>query len=302
MRILFVGAADWANASNRIARSINAVAGSRIARVLTLQGPHPFGYDEDRPTADEVFAAAPSVEWVISTGDGSYEHLEHVLQHVPFRRDIKLATAHVGSAYRNASNYYNKTDQEYGFLIQFLGGDLFRFNPENPRAVPYFVPPHQIPSSIVPLTAPVRIAHSPSSRSIKGTNEILHALSDFHVDLIEKVSFAECNRRRAAAHIFIDQLNDLGGYGAAAIEALACGCATLSSTRNIHPKVCSFYPPPPILDIDHDSLRDTVTDLSTNLSRLQELRLRSHRWTTEHASPIAVGTYWLQHLSRAAIR
>jgi len=41
MQILFAGAYDWANASNRIARGINAAANKRIARVLTTNR-HPF--------------------------------------------------------------------------------------------------------------------------------------------------------------------------------------------------------------------------------------------------------------------
>jgi len=77
MQILFAGAFDWANASNRIARGINAAAGKCIARVLTMNR-HPFGYQEDELTIEEAFAWARAADWIISTGDG---HLQTPLGH-----------------------------------------------------------------------------------------------------------------------------------------------------------------------------------------------------------------------------
>ena len=41
-RVLFLGQSDWGNICNRIARSLNAHHGERVARVWTLV-PHPLG-------------------------------------------------------------------------------------------------------------------------------------------------------------------------------------------------------------------------------------------------------------------
>jgi len=297
MHILFAGASDWANVSNRIARSINAVAGEGVARVLTLNGPHPFGYDEDRLSRDDAMEMAPKTDWLISTGDGSYDHLLLTLQGLPFPDSLRLATAHVGSAYREAPAEFDNADDLFDFEIRFLGGDLFRFAADDPRAVPYFAPPHSIPEKIVDSKTPPRISHSPSARDKKGTDTIAELLDGLDVEILENLPFDECASRRAKTHIFIDQLNDLGGYGAAAAEAMAAGCATLGSTANIHPKVWTFYGRPPIVEVTRDSLRSTVERLLNDPAELEGIRHASREWALRVATPKAVGRYWLDQLS-----
>lgn len=300
MHILFAGAADWANVSNRVARSINAVAGEQMARVLTLNGPHPFGYEEDRLSRDEAMDLAARTDWLISTGDGSYDHLLLTLQGLPFPDSLRLATAHVGSAYRNAPGDFDTSDDLFDFKIRFMGGDLFRFAADDPRAVPYFAPPHAIPDSIIALEGAPRISHSPSSREKKGTDTVLEVLKGVDLEILENLPFDECAQRRAQTHIFVDQLNDLGGYGAAAAEAMAAGCATLGSTANIHPKVWDFYPRPPIVEVTKDSLRATVERLLNDHAELEGIRHASREWALQNAAPEAVGRYWLDRLSAAA--
>lgn len=296
MKILFAGAYDWANVSNRVARGINAAAGRQIARVLTVGGPHPFGYEEDRLSWAEAAAWARDVTWLISTGDGDYTTLRTIIDRLALPNGLRVATAHVGSAYRTAYEVYNIADHNIGFDRRFIGGDLYRFAADDPRAVPYFAPPHQVTETIEPLDV-ARIAHSPSSRAVKGTAEVLAALVDLDVDILEGLTFDECARRRARCAIFVDQINDLGGYGASAVEALSVGCVTLGSTKHIHPHVANFYPAPPIIDVTPQTLRAEVDALLSNRTELAELRQASHQWALACASPTAVGNYWLRYLS-----
>lgn len=73
----------------------------------------------------------------------------------------------------------------------------------------------------------IRIAHSPTNRKIKATDDILaavHALTRAHrieLDLIEKREWIVSLSRKGRAHIFVDQLNL--GIGNSAIEAFAMG-------------------------------------------------------------------------------
>lgn len=79
------------------------------------------------------------------------------------------------------------------------------------------------------------IAHSPSSRFKKGTDEILlpaiqrireNLKFNIQTDVIEKVPYDECVSRKREAHLFFDQAG-VGFYGNAALEAMAAGIPTV---------------------------------------------------------------------------
>lgn len=79
----------------------------------------------------------------------------------------------------------------------------------------------------------VKVAHAPTSRKIKGTAALLAAVErlqaegyDLELDLIEKVSWAECLTRKAQADIYYDQT--LLGYGNNAIEAWGMGIPVIA--------------------------------------------------------------------------
>src|SRR5204862_6492338 len=82
------------------------------------------------------------------------------------------------------------------------------------------------PSPVEP--GPVlRIAHAPSKRAVKGTDDVLAAVDSLRargapveLDLIEGVPNREACLRYAAADIVIDQLR-VGWYGVLAVEAMA---------------------------------------------------------------------------------
>ena len=76
---------------------------------------------------------------------------------------------------------------------------------------------------------PIRAAHAPTDRYVKSTKKIMDAVSHlFHerhlsieLDLIERKSWDEVLRRKAASDIYIDQLRL--GYGNNAVEAWCMG-------------------------------------------------------------------------------
>jgi glycosyltransferase involved in cell wall biosynthesis len=88
--------------------------------------------------------------------------------------------------------------------------------------------------------SPIRIAHSPTNRTVKSTNLVLEAVqklvdSGFSVvlDLIERKSYAETLFRKAKADILVDQLHL--GYGNSAIEAWGMGIPVIAGVSE--PKV-----------------------------------------------------------------
>lgn len=83
----------------------------------------------------------------------------------------------------------------------------------------------------------IRIAHAPTRRSIKGTDAFLRAIARLQrmgypveADLIERVPWAECLRRKATADIYYDQAQL--GYGSNALEAWAMGIPVIAGAAD----------------------------------------------------------------------
>lgn len=79
----------------------------------------------------------------------------------------------------------------------------------------------------------VKVAHAPTARKIKGTEAFLVAVERLQaeglpveLELIEKVSWAECLRRKATADIYYDQT--ILGYGNNAIECWGMGIPVIA--------------------------------------------------------------------------
>lgn len=79
----------------------------------------------------------------------------------------------------------------------------------------------------------IRISHAPTMRTLKSTEALIDAviaLQDeglaVELDLIERVTWAECLRRKATADIYFDQL--YLGYGCNAIEAWGMGLPVIA--------------------------------------------------------------------------
>ena len=88
------------------------------------------------------------------------------------------------------------------------------------------------------------VAHSPSNRARKGTAAIASALDGLpgvRLEITEGVSNAECLRRKAKAHLYIDQFRV--GYGANAIEAWRLGMPVMSDLAPLPPGERAKSPP-----------------------------------------------------------
>ena len=89
------------------------------------------------------------------------------------------------------------------------------------------------------------LAHSPSNKARKGTEDLLRAIADVDVefDMIHGVSHAECLDRKQASNLFFDQAGTevmeemgnstvIGWYGNSALEAAVCGIPTIAHLSN----------------------------------------------------------------------
>lgn len=84
------------------------------------------------------------------------------------------------------------------------------------------------------------IVHAPTSRAIKGTDDVFAALQklrargiEYELRLVEKMSRAEALKAYEDADIVVDQLR-IGGYGTLSLEALTLGKPTLAYLDQEH--------------------------------------------------------------------
>lgn len=162
---------------------------------------------------------------------------------------------------------------------------------------PYFhfhqiVDPSCITANVPDRDVPV-VVHAPSHRGVKGTEEILAALTDlrseglqFEVVLLEGRSNREVLDILTDADICIDQL--YSEYPATlAIEAMAAGCAVACGNRS---DTMPFPPDRPALHVEPKNVKQQLRRLITDRSLRRNLAERGPRFVQAYHHPlISVG-------------
>ena len=122
----------------------------------------------------------------------------------------------------------------------------------------------------------VRIAHAPTNRAAKNTDLILAALArvgeeyPIEVDLIERVTWAECLERKARADIFIDQI--AYGYGNNAVEAWAMGIPVISGVTDslTRDRMLELWGGIPFVEASSDTIGDVIVRLVKSRAAREE--------------------------------
>jgi hypothetical protein len=249
----------------------------------------------------------------------------------PIHFPVHIAASHCGSGYRWNRQELDDSDVANGFSLRFVSPDSIR------AAAPLLTYPMRnarpeeemqrlglrcvTPDGLPPVPRRgakyiVRVGHSPQDCRRKGTDEIKAGVAAVQVnppedvevefDVMTALPRGEVLRRKAACHVFIDQMvSDVGGYGQSAIEAMAFGCATLADVRNVPlDYIARFFPPPPILDTRNANvverrLRWLCENAQDGLPHLQEFRRQTAAWSEVGSSYAAVGRYWLDAFAAA---
>ena len=136
----------------------------------------------------------------------------------------------------------------------------------------------------------LRIGHAPTNRAAKGSDVIIPIVKELEKDfpvelvLIENLPHHDALQRKAACHIFIDQIGDLG-YGINSLESLAMGivtCSCLAEGFDEH------YPDHPFVVIDEKNLKARLISLIKD----EKLRMKKARegrdWVKKYHDPIQV--------------
>lgn len=132
-------------------------------------------------------------------------------------------------------------------------------------------------------TDELKIMHAPTSRENKGTEFINKAILKLKEEgypieymLCENMSHKELKLKYIECDIFIDQV--LGGYGTAAIEAMATGRPTISYLRDVHFNEKTFPDGVPIIVANKDSIYEVLKNLITNKEILFDIGVESRKF------------------------
>jgi hypothetical protein len=139
-------------------------------------------------------------------------------------------------------------------------------------------------------TRPV-IVHSPSAPNAKGTPAVLAAIEslrsrfDFDFRLVQGMPRRQALALVCDADIFLDQFV-LGGYGLAALEAMAFGKPVLCYVK---PSLAAQYPADlPIVNVTQEGLTDALAGLLADGARRHAVGLRSRAYVEKYHDAITI--------------
>ena len=224
----------------------------------------------------------------------------------------------VGPDYYNAASdafrrrQISRLDQ-YCDRIYSVNPDLLRVLPARAEFVPYshIFLDEWLPSYTQGEPRPLRIAHAPSNRQVKGTDYILAALEnlrvrgfEFELILVEGMSHAQARQEYERADVLIDQLF-AGWYGGLAVELMALGKPVLSYIRQ---EDLSFLPPDmarelPVLQVTEATVEQSLEQVLTMprselVAWARRSRAYVERWHDPHAIARRIKSDYEEALAR----
>lgn len=289
MKILFLGKHDWANRINRVRR---ALVGAGVDAHVATTNAHPHGYLEDwvfangdEPKMREWIG--DGVDWLISSGDGAYDLLLREVPRIPHKW---FAAAQAGSQYRGASERINALDRHLKARIRFCSADHMHLSTDSVPKYPYWTAAETWRSPGEPRT--IKVLHASNNKWSKGSDTLLAGarLAGIEPTVAHHRPHAEVLELMGQSSAYLDQLQaSIGGFGSAAIEAAAMGCAVVSDMRKVPQE--DWAPPfQRVCTVD-----DVARAVERALANPQQAE-RCYDWARSNASPRAVAKRWLRIL------
>ncbi len=165
------------------------------------------------------------------------------------------------------------------------------------HVIPHTIDANQYtPCYPAPKDTPPLVVHAPTSRHIKGTEFIQHAVNElkcsglsFQFQLIEGISNEEAKNLLSRADIVIDQLR-IGASGYISSEAMAFGKPVICYIRE---DLVSKYPSGlPIVNANPDTITSVLKNLLQNPQKWRELGMQGREYIERHHhAPIVADRY-----------
>lgn len=206
LRILSIGEWDYAASGYLLSSAINETTNNVSVSVKWAQSPLSFPVGLVKPS-DKQFIRL----WLQSDVIHIHDAYNHIPKGLPSRPTI--ITWH-GSKYRRNSGGNNNVARKNGWLQTVATVDLLLRDDSN-----QWMPDSRPVSSTNGIYDEFTVCHAPTSRVIKGTDEVIKACkySGIKLSLVEKKPWNECMEEKSRCHVYVDQF--ILGYGCNAIEA-----------------------------------------------------------------------------------
>lgn len=243
------------DAFDRFEPSVTARAMARHTSYLKF----PVDLEFDRDVRDEAIANADVL------------HLMNTLPHSRHWTGPPIVLHHHGTRFRTGHAVLARQARSMGAIQLVSTVDLALLEPDTS----WLPSPFDL-TVLAGLRSlgnhPIRIAHAPTNRSVKGTEMVISAVKELmprysiEFDLIEGVSWSECLRRKGQADIFVDQL--ILGYGGNAVEAWAMGQPVVAGVvdPNVRAAMVERWGGLPFLEATPATLTDRLEELIVDQS------------------------------------
>ena len=152
----------------------------------------------------------------------------------------------------------------------------------------------------------LRIIHSPTQRTVKGTAEISAAIElvqksrDIEFLLIENTPREELLKIKQTCHIAIDQIGNRGGtgYGINSLETLSMGLPTIT---DMNCGMDTWLPENPFIVANKDTLAEKLIELIDNTGLRAQKRAASRAWVDKYHSYTSVFQKLTEYYQKASI-
>ena len=138
------------------------------------------------------------------------------------------------------------------------------------------------------------VTHAPTNRYYKGSHDIIPICRKLEqegkiiFELIENKSHEEAMEMKRKSDIFIDQINDRGGwgYGMNSVESLAMGVCTLTEMNESY---CKFIPDHPFVNVNRSNLYDNLLRLVSDPGHRKNKGQEGAEWVKKYHDIAPVG-------------
>jgi hypothetical protein len=296
MQILMYSYNDWGGANNLLASYINSDT-EHTARSITAER-HPFGYDTDivlnNATSAKIFEAkklAETADFFVLGQLYRNSFTDILLKKI---KPNNCAIFYGGSDVRPVANAFFDSHKHTKHIYTFARDDftMIRCLPRASHHNVYMIDTDRWRPIRKKYNKndPVKIFHSPTNQTIKGTSYILEAIKTLakkynvmweHTGTSPSgkggIPWAESMRKKAEADIYIDQLI-IGAIGQNAAEAMTFGIPTMCYLSNHY---MSMYPDTPIVNTSPDTILDDLEVLVSSHKKRTEIGEQTRKYCIE---------------------
>lgn len=243
MRVLMLAINDPAGTAIQFAKAARRHHGVDV-RVATLETRYTHSWEKDLHVPDLDADGLDELGDVFRQADVLHFHMtcdEHVRfgPYLPADYLAGKAVVHHHHGHHDFRSNPQSFRQKYARLgrenLLVSTPDLLKLLPEA-RWQPNLVPVHEplfMPDPERTMEGPLRVAHSPTRKDLKNTDEFLTVVSrmeargiPLHVDLIDDVPNSECLARKRRCHVLFDHMQ--GYYGVSSLEGLSQAVAVVA--------------------------------------------------------------------------